>query len=423
MKVTQASLRRYREQVDEQAERARRYFSNALDAYMRENPGASVAEVRGFTLDLFGSALPNFTDLTETLACDLFDEIAEECGFEGERARLYDTTDYQVVESKVHYFAGLLAEDDTDRFKREVADVTRYFCKRAAFDNMVENCRAQKVKWARMPTGFETCPFCFMLSSRGFVYANEKTASEGHHGYHDNCDCVPVPGFQDAKGNPRVKIDGYDPETMYRNWSACEKSIGGREQARAEWLALREDERNSYIKRHGNASKAFARFEQNRIQNEVATRDWHWLYTGKGPKYKADDAADPDQWEQMAGEILRLQCGLNVVFKTRSLKDRRADTLIGGVKYEFKNPKGSMPLTIHNQVKKNLYGSRKKKVLNPQSDRLVISNVRSNLQFDEMVRQAEEVMTGITGFNDEELSRISEIVILDKTGKMRRLKR
>lgn len=294
--------------MDEQAEKARKYFSGALDAYMRENPAASVAEVREFTLDLFGSALPNFTDLTETLACDLFDEIAEECGFEGERARLYDTTDYQVVEDKVRYFAGLLADDDAEQFKREVADVTRYFCKRAAFDNMVENCRAQKIKWARMPTGFETCPFCFMLSSRGFVYASEKTASEGHHGYHDNCDCVPVPGFQDAKGNPRVKIDGYDPETMFRNWSMCEKFIGGREQARAEWLALPEDVRSGYIERHGNASKAFACFEQNRIQNEVATRDWHWLYTGEAPlrvqRYTANEVL-PDMKGQFGKKVKR----------------------------------------------------------------------------------------------------------------------
>ena len=40
-----------------------------------------------------------------------------------------------------------------------------------------------------------------------------------------------------------------------------------------------------------------------------------------------------------------------------------------------------------------------------------------------MIRQAEEVMSGMTGFNDEELSLISEILILDRTGKMRRLKR
>lgn len=33
-------------------------------------------------------------------------------------------------------------------------------------------------KWARVPSGTETCQFCLMLASRGFAYTSEKSASE-----------------------------------------------------------------------------------------------------------------------------------------------------------------------------------------------------------------------------------------------------
>ena len=181
-----------------------------------------------------------------------------------------------MADRKVHYLAGFLNEGDRDRFRDEVSDLTRYYCMRAAYDNMVENCRARRVKWARVPTGLETCAFCFMLASRGFAYTSEQKAGEGSHGYHDNCDCVLVPGFEGKDGNPRVKIDGYDPEAMYRNWLACEETVGGRRQARTEWEKLADEDRAERIARcDGDDAKAFARFERNRILREVETRDWH----------------------------------------------------------------------------------------------------------------------------------------------------
>ena len=265
LRVTQAELSRYRREVDAQAEKAREYFRAAIAEFYRRYPDATTEDTRVFVLDLMGSALPNFTDLTATLACDLFDELAEEVGFEGERARLYETTDWQMVDRKVHYLAEFLNEGDKERFKREVSDLTHYYCKRAAYDNMVANCRGQRVKWARVPTGLETCAFCFMLASRGFAYLSEKSAAEGHHGYHDNCDCVVVPGFEGPDGNPRVKIDGYDPEVMYRNWLSCAKTVG--------------------IDKHADPMDGVWTDDERRaVRREVATRDWHWLYTGEAPK-------------------------------------------------------------------------------------------------------------------------------------------
>lgn len=74
-----------------------------------------------------------------------------------------------------------------------------------------------KPKYARVPSGGETCRFCIMLASRGFVYHSEEAAGENSH-YHANCDCRIVPGFAG-----KTTIPGYDPDLYYDMWKHPEK--------------------------------------------------------------------------------------------------------------------------------------------------------------------------------------------------------
>ena len=78
--------------------------------------------------------------------------------------------------------------------------------------------------YARVPVG-DTCAFCIMLASRGFVYTSERSAlrtSEGEK-YHKNCNCVAVP-FHDAKSIPGYQkmLDKY--EKMYRDADNARRS-------------------------------------------------------------------------------------------------------------------------------------------------------------------------------------------------------
>ena len=412
MKVTQRSLASYRKEVDAQAELARELVRRSLDAYFADHPRVSTADGREFAIDLLKAVLPNFTDAAGTLAADFFDEMMEAQDIDA-RARLYDPVDYGTVEEKVRYFAGELNGGDERAFREQVADATRYFVKRSAYDNMVMNCEGNNVRYARVPSGLETCPFCFMLASRGFVYHSEAKAL-GEHGYHDSCSCTVVPGAQ-VDGESRVRIEGYDPVAMHRNWLACEKTIGGREQARVEWLALDEAARNGYIERHGSEAKAFARFEQNRIQHEVETRDWHWLYTGKAPITRFEADADPDGKERALASILS-RCGFAVWFRkpVDINRVRTADSTLNGVAWEMKNPDGTSDKAIKNQLKKAVGVGGKAQ----QGDRVVISNVSEEtaLSFEEMCRQAEEL------WGADRFVEVKELLIVDKDGRMRRFK-
>lgn len=100
-----------------------------------------------------------------------------------------------------------------DAFTKAVIDRLDYEAKRAAgqtmFSNGVDD--PQKPRFARVPTGAETCPFCIMLASRGFVYRSEKSAGKLDH-YHPNCDCRVVPRFGSAT------FEGYDPDDYLREY-------------------------------------------------------------------------------------------------------------------------------------------------------------------------------------------------------------
>ena len=62
-------------------------------------------------------------------------------------------------------------------------------------------------RYARVPSGAETCMFCAMLASRGAVYLSQETAGAGARDFHDHCDCTAV-AIYDGQGLP----EGFDPD-------------------------------------------------------------------------------------------------------------------------------------------------------------------------------------------------------------------
>ncbi len=427
--VRRSAIRRYQRLLDEQAEQARLYVERMVGAYLEDNPGKSVAETRQEVYELLRVALPNFTGLAETLSCEFMQGLCEAYGWDGVVPELFDTTDYQVVERKLHYFAGYLADGDVDRFKDEVASVTSYFVRRSAQDNLVENCKKAKIRYARVPSGLETCPFCFMLASRGFVYHTELSAGL-QHAFHEHCTCTIVPG---AKG--RTRIDGYDPGTMHENWKSCEDTLGGEEQLRKDWDALSGEERSSYLVKHParygtgyDEAEAIAEYMRKRVMEEVETRDWHWLYTGEVPQphYESEwllnqiRAKRPHE-EMMANLLSELGLRVDMVDAAQGSKGRIADSTIGRERWEFKAPTGNGFLTIKNQLKSNLYGNDHS-TLRPQSDKVVISNVRSSMTMDDMIRGLNVALDPEQGLRPEELEKITEVILLDKNGRMLRKK-
>lgn len=106
---------------------------------------------------------------------------------------------------------------------------------------------ANQCGYARVPVG-DTCAFCLILASRGFVYATEKSATiskKTGDRYHKGCDCVAVP-FSDAS-----KISGYSERlSAYRDmyYEANEMRTSGNmpEELRERIDAARERHQEDY---------------------------------------------------------------------------------------------------------------------------------------------------------------------------------
>ncbi|HET7386754.1 MAG TPA: hypothetical protein VFJ19_08850 [Nocardioidaceae bacterium] len=71
-------------------------------------------------------------------------------------------------------------------------------------------------RWARVPTGDETCAWCRILASRGAVYESEQSAQfigESKDKYHDWCDCQPIAVWRDSE-----LPEGYDPDKYMQQY-------------------------------------------------------------------------------------------------------------------------------------------------------------------------------------------------------------
>lgn len=130
-----------------------------------------------------------------------------------------------------------------------------YETKRAAGDCVFINGSRDRVKprYARVPSGAETCQFCLMLGGRGFVYRSQASAGYLNH-YHDNCDCRVVPSWG------ANDIEGYDPAAIAQQWS---DSVEETARARAERNGTTEAEERKKIIQSLEAGASRAKGRRN----------------------------------------------------------------------------------------------------------------------------------------------------------------
>lgn len=81
-----------------------------------------------------------------------------------------------------------------------------YETKRGAANSTIANGMRdpKKPRFARVPTGNDTCMFCIMLASRGYVYHSAEKAGALDH-WHANCRCRVVSSWDSP-------VAGYDPD-------------------------------------------------------------------------------------------------------------------------------------------------------------------------------------------------------------------
>ena len=92
-----------------------------------------------------------------------------------------------------------------------VANSVGRLVKRTGADTTLMNAKRDRAQFAWVPSG-DSCPFCIMLASNGWLNVSKETMRNGHAEHiHANCDCTYAVRFDD-----KSYVEGYDPQ-KYRD--------------------------------------------------------------------------------------------------------------------------------------------------------------------------------------------------------------
>ena len=169
---------------------------------------------------------------TATLSATWFDQVARAEGADAAKAIVFienksDRAKRLAIAAKKSQ--PKLAVGDVEGFAKAIARAVAADVKRQATNTTVFNAAKNGCEFAWIPGGGETCAFCIMLASNGWVRASKETALGQHAEHiHDNCMCEFAIRFNDD-----TKYSSYDAskyEEMYKdadggNWQAKVKSM------------------------------------------------------------------------------------------------------------------------------------------------------------------------------------------------------
>lgn len=187
-------------------------------------------------------ALNTYGEATTAASVDMFNEIMSAEGLSLTAQMPSGLIKSTEIEKIARYQAGKLRSDDRQGFIDMITESTGFLVRQAAnramwwqgglygevnfgdeIEAYAERALSYEVRYARLPQGVETCDFCLMLASRGFVYLTEDTAS-AH--VHRNCDCIVVAGVGHYESNDLryskgdwiqdTHVEGYDLDAMRR---------------------------------------------------------------------------------------------------------------------------------------------------------------------------------------------------------------
>lgn len=151
-----------------------------------------------------------YGDVSAVAGADFYDSTRDAAGAPGSfQAVVADSTPRAQIEGSIRW---ALATPDV---LGNLTKLTDRLTKRPGRQSLLESVQSDpaKPRFARVPSGSETCRFCATLASRGAVYLSAETA-DGHD-YHDHCHCEAVAVFKD-----QPLPSGYNPEhylALYRD--------------------------------------------------------------------------------------------------------------------------------------------------------------------------------------------------------------
>lgn len=242
-----------------------------------------IADLRRQVIEILDPLFEQSTDLAAAYAAESYDQIREESIGVPLGAEAVSNRKPAATEGAIRALIQRVVEGNFESFIIGILERVDYEIKKAAGEATLYNAYHDPLRprYARVPTGSETCQFCIMLASRGFVYSSDKSAGVLDH-WHANCDCRVVPGF------PGMTVAGYDPEALRKEW----KASGGEEA-----MARRRERERDQGKKRNRSEYAFAGDKSKGIPE---LKDFNAV---KSYLYKAETAAELERRYNLLGSV------------------------------------------------------------------------------------------------------------------------
>lgn len=216
--ISAAEFAAYNREVARIGDRAAADVESSVLAWCRSHEGATVAEKREAAKLIMEGFVQGYDDVAAEFAAQWYDRRAEQGGARLDQAVTMTTYRPDSVDAVARYQAKKLAKGGDAAFAKACGEFARNDAFKSLNETISANVGRDKekgVRFARVPTGFETCTFCLMLASRGAVYHTRKTAGEFKH-FHRRCDCKIMPGFGD---DPDAElVEGVRPKELYERY-------------------------------------------------------------------------------------------------------------------------------------------------------------------------------------------------------------
>ena len=239
------------------------------------------------------------------LSCQMLDEVSSATKARVRAAEPAATATYAEIAKTI--YGTMATTQDPDAIGAAVGRTVKL----ASVDTLQQNALRDGAEWAWIPSG-DTCAFCLMLASRGWVRASRKAIKNGHADHiHNNCDCTYC-----VRYDGKTTVEGYDPNRLYEEYQAAGNTPNERLNAlRRQHYAANKD----YI----NAQKRAAYFQ--RTAGDERLRRVHF---GKSAEFESDYGVVRATEIKNAGNKVLVADGVEL-----SRKDvREADRLISTAK-------------------------------------------------------------------------------------------
>ncbi len=211
--IPQADYAAYRENLDKQVNQAIRLLRSYLAGLdFTNNREVAIKQATSFARDL----IELYGDAAAYISAVFYEEMANRAGITV-GAQLEELDEDVITRAATKAANSLAAGSSLEAYQRQLEAIVKRFILQQANETSMNNALASQktgVKYARVPTGNETCAFCLMLASRGFVYATKESAGEMNH-FHEHCDCLIISDFgEDAA------LEGYDESEYLKLWES-----------------------------------------------------------------------------------------------------------------------------------------------------------------------------------------------------------